>query len=261
MPPKEMLVEEIGSVYELSREQWRGHKARISNSPELLNEVKKYIWTYNEGKHPYLRNGVTGMSLHEFVISYIYGHEYVKKMISTGHIIEHLDNNGLNCTYENLHIISDDWNKTKAFSIDRINKENEEFFSMPAYATDVYYSHVNKCFQMQIAMNDDIYFNKETGRAAEMFICKYNKFEDLFLDWLYLLNNLKERRFDITKFHTEMIEANERPYFVVKSEEANNPVIIRNGQCYLNLDAKDSNGKPMVSIVHSSLRSANKENH
>lgn len=260
MPPMEMIVNQIGNVYELSREQWRGNKAMISKSPELLEAVKKYTWTYSEGKHPYLRNSVIEMSLHEFVLSFIYGHSHVKNMIASGHIIEHLDNNGLNCTYENLHIISSDWNKAKAFSIDKINKENKNTIIMPAYTTDVYYSHTDKLFQMQVVMNDDMYFNKETKRAAEMFICKYDKFDDLYLDWLYLLNNLKERKFDITKFHTDKIGAKDRTYLIVAPEELNNPMIIRNGLCYLNLDAKDSKGNSMVSIVHTSLRSNDNEN-
>ena len=108
-----------GEYIELKRKQWRGHSARITNDPELLEEVKKYTWTYNEGTHPYLRNSVLGMSLHEFVLSHIYGQEHVKNMIQAGNIIEHLDNDGLNCAYDNLHIISADWNKTKAFSIDK----------------------------------------------------------------------------------------------------------------------------------------------
>lgn len=81
MPAKEMDVNIFGEYIELKRDQWRGHSARITNDPELLEEVKKYTWTYNVGSHPYLRNGVMGMSLHEFVLSHIYGHECVKKII------------------------------------------------------------------------------------------------------------------------------------------------------------------------------------
>lgn len=256
MPVKEMDVNVLGDYIELKREQWRGHSARITKDPELLEEVKKYTWTYDDGKHPYLRNGVLGMSLHEFVLSHVYGHEYVKNMIQAGNIIEHLDNDGLNCSYDNLHIISGDWNKTKAFSIDKKSKEIENMFEMRAYATDVYYCHKEKYFQLQVAMNDDIYINAKNNQAAEMFICIYNEFEDLYLDWLYLLNNIQTRKFDVTKFHAAKIYAQERPYITINLDERNNPVIIRDGVTYLNLDAKDKNGNPMASIVRSAKRIA-----
>lgn len=254
MPAKEMEVKISGEYIDLKREQWRGNTARITNNPDLLEQVKKYTWTYNEGTHPYLRNSVSGMSLHEFVLGHIYGHEHVKNMIQSGNIIEHLDNNGLNCAYDNLHIISADCNKTKAFSIDKKNKEIEDVFEMRAYATDVYYCHKEKYFQLQVVMNDDIYINTKNNQAAEMFICIYSEFEDLYLDWLYLLSKIQTRKFDITKFHASKIYVQERPYITINSDERNNPVIIRDGVAYLNLDAKDKNGNPMVSIVHSAKR-------
>ena len=46
--PRAMSVTEVGNVYELRRDQWRGNVARISKDPELLNEVCKYTWTYSE---------------------------------------------------------------------------------------------------------------------------------------------------------------------------------------------------------------------
>lgn len=92
-----------------------------------------------------------------------------------------------------------------------------------------------------------------------MFIGIYNEFEDLYLDWLYLLSKIQTRKFDITKFHASKNYAQERPYITINSDERNNPVIIRDGGAYLNLDAKDKNGNPMVSIVHSAKRTVNYE--
>ena len=68
MPSKVMEINKIGSIYELKRDQWRGHLARISADDALLDEVKKYTWTYSEGTHPYLRSSAIGASLHEFDI-------------------------------------------------------------------------------------------------------------------------------------------------------------------------------------------------
>ena len=42
------------------------------------------------------------------MLGFIYGAENIDRMQSEGNIIEHLDNDGLNCTYSNLHILSED---------------------------------------------------------------------------------------------------------------------------------------------------------
>ena len=250
--PRPMEITEIGDVYELKRDQWRGNTARISNDPKLLEEVRKYTWTYSEGKHPYLRCSKLGVSLHEFVLGHIYGNENVKQMLAEGNIIEHLDNNGLNCTYENLHILSEDLNKTKAFSIDKKNKEDDSM-PYPAYVLDVYYLHNKKQFQMQIFMNDDILFDYQTGTAIEMCICKYTNFEELFPDWFYLLYNRIMRTFDIAKLHASQTICKQRTMISgLSPDEINNQLIIRDGVLYINLDAK-VNGVP-PSVRHTALR-------
>ena len=117
--PKQMEISIIGNVIELRREQWKGKVARITNDSALLEEVKKYTWTYKDGEHPYLHNSKLNLYFHEFVLGFIYGAENIDQMQSEGNIIEHLDNDGLNCTYSNLHILSEDLNKAKAFTIDK----------------------------------------------------------------------------------------------------------------------------------------------
>lgn len=44
--PKSMNIEIEGNQVRLQREQWSGNVAYISNYPGLLEEVKKYTWTY-----------------------------------------------------------------------------------------------------------------------------------------------------------------------------------------------------------------------
>lgn len=253
-----MDINIIGNIIELSREQWKGHVAKITNDSRLLEEVKKYTWTYKEGEHPYLYNSKLKMYFHEFVLGFIYGAENIDRMQLEGNIIEHLDNDGLNCTYSNLHILSEDLNKAKAFTIDKKVAELDRSVEIPAYILDVYYLHDSKQFQLQIFMNDDIYFNKDTKKAAEMFICMYNKFENLYIDWFYLLNNRSDRKFELGTLHAENVFATERPYIKLQPGEENSPYIIRNGVTYLNLDAT-INGKKLVSVHHTSMRNIIKD--
>lgn len=257
MPEDMIIISEVGNVYELRRNQWRGKVARITKDQELLNEVRKYTWTCCEGKHPYLRCSKLGVSLHKFVLDFVYGKENIDKMLAKGNIIEHLDNDGLNCTYENLHIMSDDMNKAKAFSIDKKSKESEND-SFPVYILDVYYLHEKKQFQLQIFMNYDILFTKE-GHPIEMLICMYNDFDNLFVDWFYLLSERDKRTFEISKFHAAKILMKKRPVLQdITPEEMNSPFIERDGVYYLNLSAK-AEGKPQAVIRHTALRKIESE--
>ena len=252
MPAKEMDIRKIGSIIELKRDQWQGKVAYISDYPNLLDAVKEYTWTYTAGEHPYLRCGKTSKSLHEFVLNFLYGEEYVQKMKDAGNIIEHLDNDGLNCTFENLHIVSSDDNKGKAFMIDKKNKDADEIDDFPAFVTDVYYSHEGKYFQMQLFVNERIYYID--GLPVESFIIQYDDFESLFIDWIYILGCREKRIFDISKFHGSKVVFKISPIITLTPEEQNRPFIMRNGEYYLNLDARGEDGTPLGFISHTSYR-------
>lgn len=229
----------IGNVIKLSRRQWENHKAYISNYPGLLNEVLKYTWTYTRGDHPYLQCSKLGVSLHKFVLSFLYGQDKLEQMLHCDHIIEHLDNDGLNCAYDNLHILSSDLNKAKAFTID---KQASRFLALPIFITDVYYSHNCQYYQMQIIFNRNIYFDsKEPHIPIEAFYLQYRDFQNLFIDWLYIIGYRKDGQFDIDKFHADKLFYKTRPQIPIAPEEADRLVIERDGKLYLTLCMDDPN--------------------
>lgn len=233
-----------GNMIELSREQWAGNHAYISDYPGLLEEVQKYTWTYGKGEHPYLRSSKLNMSLHYFVLSFLYGKENLDQMRLPDNIIEHLDNNGLNCCYDNLHILSSDWNKAKAFTID---KEADQFDGIPSFVTDVYYSHNRKYYQMQIVCNRDIYYCRKSQRPVESFAFQYNGFNNLFIDWLYVYECRDSGRFDITKFHADRMIPKPRPDITIKPEEEGHTLICRDGEWYLVLRPDDEKSPTFIS--------------
>ena len=75
----------------------------------------------------------------------------------------------------------------------------------------------------------------------------------MFIDWFYLLNSRASRFFDIGKFHACLIACRESTYFEVTPEEMSHPMIMREGKWYINLDAKNEDGSPMVFMNHISL--------
>ena len=243
-----------GNVYELYRKQWNGKRALISDYPGLLDEVRKYTWTCTHGKdrkqHSYLRSSELNISLHKFVLAFLYGRENLDTMLMPDNIIEHLDNDGLNCSYENLHIISSDNNKAKAFTVDKA-KNVVQCSKIPIITTDVYYSHISRSYQIQLFFNQNIcrYMNDKNGQIipVEQLILQYFDFNKLFIDWQYILDCLKKQtKFKPQKFLNDKLYCSLRPELKLTAEESGKSFLQRNDQVYVKICT--DNGEHMAVV-------------
>lgn len=259
--PLPMDIEISGDRINLKRDQWRGNSAYISNYPGLLDEVKKYTWTYTEGDHPYLNSSKLKVSLHKFVLQFLYGVEKLEEMIGKSNIIEHLDNNGLNCTYENLHVLSSNMNKAKAFTIDKKNAALDagEITDIPALITDVYYSHQNDYFQLQVFFNKNIVFNKATNKCVESFIFHYNDFDSLYIDWLYCFECIKKEEFNVYKNNAVRVYSKDVTLIELSEEEKDATFVERDGKYYLIIRTDPEKG-PLAFMNHIALKKIEESN-
>ena len=233
MPARKPKIERIGNMILLKRDQWKDHTATISDYPGLLDEVMKYTWTYYESDHPYLKCGKLNTSLHKFVLAFLYGADQLNHMLNNDNIIEHLDNDGLNCAYDNLHIISADYNKAKAFTID---KERALEPDIPSFITDVYYSHEKHYYQMQVFFNRDVFYNQSNGQPIEELFFQYNDFRSLYIDWVYIYGCRQQGAFDLSTFHMSRLYAKNRPILYLTEDEQDHDFIQRDGQWFLRLN-------------------------
>ena len=236
----------IGENLQLRREQWRGKHVTISNYDGLLDEVLKYTWTYTAGKHPYIRCARLNQSLHYFVLAFLYGKNKLDTMLQNRNIIEHLDNNGLNCTYENLHILSSDENTAKALTVDKRAKVHAY---APVFITDVYYSHKRKYFQMQLTYNEDVFLNIQTHQPVEQIVMIYETFNNLFSDWL-VVSERCDGRFDFSKFRCDCLLHKDRPIIELKPEEKDATIIERDGTYYLRLNPNGGSKATWIEKTH-----------
>ena len=233
MPARKPKIERIGNMILLKRDQWKDHTATISDYPGLLDEVMKYTWTYYESDHPYLKCGKLNTSLHKFVLAFLYGADQLNHMLNNDNIIEHLDNDGLNCAYDNLHIISADYNKAKAFTID---KERALEPDIPSFITDVYSSHETHYYQMQVCFNRDVFYNQSNGQPIEELFFQYNDFRSLYIDWVYIYGCRQQGAFDLSTFHMSRLYAKNRPIIYLTEDEQDHVFIQRDGQWFLRLN-------------------------
>ena len=154
-------------------------------------------------------------------------------MLDNDNIIEHLDNDGLNCAYDNLHIISSDYNKAKAFTIDKERALEPE---IPSFITDVYYSHEKQYYQMQVFFNRDVFYNQSNGQPIEELLFQYNDFRSLYVDWVYIYGCCHQGTFDLSTFRISRLYAKNRPIIYLTEDEKDHIFIQRDGQWFLRLN-------------------------
>ena len=247
---KDMVIEKNGNTLILKRAQWKNREAYISDYPGLLEAVCKHTWSFSDS---YLKSAYHNMSLHKFVLCYRYGETVINNIISEGKIIEHLDNNGLNCSYENLHIVSSRDNKMKAFSPIDARRANDS--RIPLFTIDVFYSHnslENGYYQVQIYLNDSCRWRYKGEFISGMLFLIYTDFQDLMTDWIYLIKRRVSGELDIQKLKPSRRFIHPGYRFIRTPEEIGRPIIEREGQLYFepSLDSKN-----LACVIKTSYRS------
>lgn len=130
---------------------------------ELIKEAKIKIpgtdKAIKDYKYPY--SNKYKKALHQIAFDYYYGEELRKKAYSQNYIIEHLDNDGFNCTISNLFLLRKIKNTYKGWHLDKVVKENKYIAALT-----VFHVHENQSFQITIAFNET-FTNKETGKVLD----------------------------------------------------------------------------------------------
>ena len=126
-------------------------------TPQLWQMLTAKKWRIKraKGKPKYIYSG--SHSLHHFVLDYYWGAGAAKAANDRGMIVEHLNNNGFDCTIQNLFILNKIKNTNKGFYFDPLVQK-----MIPIVALRLYHVLDNKTFQIVICFNKS-YVNPETG--------------------------------------------------------------------------------------------------
>lgn len=128
----------------------------IKNARFRIPETEEAIENY---KYPYSNEYKKG--LHQISFDYYFGEELRKDAYSKGYIIEHLDNDGFNCSISNLFLLKKIKNTYKGWNFDKVVKDTKHIASMR-----IYHILENRTFQITIAFNE-LYHNDLTGKSVE----------------------------------------------------------------------------------------------
>ena len=112
-------------------------------------ELTSVTWHRQNG---YLRNSKLGY-LHRYIASKWYGIDLLEEITSAGWVVDHLNNDGFDCTISNLAFLHSDENKAKGFTVDKKRHELRE-----RLALNFFRDFSTGMYQMTLFFNEEAYF-------------------------------------------------------------------------------------------------------
>jgi len=162
--------------------------AFVTYDEDLYRKISSVTWTVkrSESGKEYLTSSKYGL-LHQLVISYFYGEDVLKEAYKNQLVIDHLDNNGYECVYENLALIPRKENSAKGLTYDIERKE-----AMDKYAINITRDMDTKEFQISVIFNKEanLNMNNEEIPLHILYFRYGNDFKTAFIDARSILNDL-----------------------------------------------------------------------
>jgi hypothetical protein len=129
-------------------------------------------------------------SLHKTVMEYWYGKECCEQMNRSGFVIDHIDNDGFNCLYENLEFLSNSKNwHYKGNYYDR-----ERAGNIPIAAVNIFKKRSGDKFQITVGFNIP-FVDAQGNKISKAFFVYDTKDYDLVLsDAVLLVESVAKRK-------------------------------------------------------------------
>lgn len=192
-------------------------------------------------------------TLHQISFDYYFGEELRKEAYCKDYIIEHLDNDGFNCSISNLFLLKKIKNTYKGWNFDKVVDNSKHIAALTIY-------HVleNRTFQITIAFNE-LYRNNHIGKSLEKIrlLYPYN-YEIVLQDAEQIIEAISnreninfERWEEIYRFKDIRIEyATELQLTEEEKQQPRGSSVIRDGLYYLLIGKTDTSVGLITSIPY-----------
>ena len=203
--------------------------ASATYDQELFEKISSVTWGIVRSKtgKEYVKSTKYGL-LHQLVINHFYGEEVLKEAYKNDYVIDHLDNNGYNCTYENLALIPKKENSAKGLTYDIERQEATE-----NYALNITRDIESKEFQISIAFNKpaDLKINGESIPLHILYLRYGIDFKTAFIDARSIINDLNSRSvINFANLRNTGIDYRKAECIYATKEEIEAGMIIRDGK-------------------------------
>jgi hypothetical protein len=210
---------------------------------KLWEKIQSTSWHVKRNKKKddkektYINSSKLGL-LHRVVMAHWYGEEELKKATAMKYVVDHMDNDGFNCSLENLCFIPKDRNTAKGLTYDKKRAEVTDVIAL-----NIFKDFKTQLFQITIGFNIPTAYkvNDQLVVVSDLKLLYENDFDRTFFDAERILHDFtKYNVFDTNKLNHIKLEYTPAIPAFVSPEEADAPFIIRDGKVLLNLDSEQA---------------------
>ena len=225
-----------GDTIFISRPEWK-ELASATYREDYYPELSSHTWGIQNG---YPSNQTLGGGLHRYMMAKWYGQDILDDMTERGFVVDHMNNNHMDCRICNLEFLKHNRNVAKGQYLDKEAKEQS------GIALSIFKDFKTSCYQITVGCNDTI--TTDSGDLVNAVKLLYNcQYSMVVLDAEKILTQYEdEHRFSISN----LSHCAQRIFFAPKieltEEEKNQAFVVRDGVTYLVL----GNGKSYLNSVH-----------
>ena len=151
-----------GNTVFINRDGWNS-LARATYREDYYDELCNYTWSVTKG---YPRNGRLGR-LHRYMVAKWYGQEVLDDLTDKGYVVDHLDNDHMNCEISNLEFLKHNRNVAKGMYLDKERKQMND-----RIALSLFKDFKEGLYQITIGFNDAYMLKDESGNEYDVSAIK-----------------------------------------------------------------------------------------
>lgn len=231
MTVKDQKVTHDEEIITISRPKFKC-PAFVTYTEELFKQISSVTWIVARSKtgKEYLKSSKYGL-LHQLVVNYFYGADVLKEAYANDYVIDHLDNNGYDCTYENLALIPKKENTAKGLTYDIEREQSLENFSI-----NITKDFNTQEFQISIYFNktSDIVIKNERIPLVTLYLRYGTDYKTAFIDARSILNDLNTGSFlRLSNLRYKGFDYCKAEVIFAKNEEIEAGFLMKDGQLYM----------------------------
>lgn len=226
------------------RKDWE--KAALATfRKDYFEELRSHVWGVTTSGYP--TNQTLGGGLHRYMMRKWYGNEVLEAFSKAGYVVDHMNNDHMDCRIENLEFLKKDYNTAKGQQFD---KDREKL--LERIAVSIFKDFGTGCYQITIGCNDPIVGYTIAGemRYVQKIKLLYsydtkgypiviNDAENILLEYE------SKRQINLTSLHAIDKRIEFSPDIVLSEDEAGRSFIERDGEWYIVM----GNGKNYINAI------------
>lgn len=225
-----------GDIIWITRPEWH-RAAQATYREDYYSELTSHTWYLQNGDYP--SNATLGGGLHRYMMAKWYGEQMLKSMTAQGYVVDHMNNDHMDCRICNLEFYKKSRNTAKGQYLDK------EAPRQLGIALSIFKDFDTGCYQITIGCNETI--TTPDKRLVNTIKLLYShSYSIVVLDAEKILTQFEDERIiDLSNLSMCDCHIEFAPQLNLTEEEKQQAFVWRNGVPYLIL----GNGHTFINEV------------